>query len=648
MATNLRIRELSISTATGDYPYVFQAPITAVTGPIGCGKSSMLEVIKHTLGGNATLTPVIEENVSKANVLVDCGQQKFQLQRPTRGRMNMVDIRTLANGEKEVEMSVRESEKGDSVSRALLKALGLPMLSIPRSRTRAAAATSSLTFNDVYTYVYLQQAEIDRSVVYHLDSYREPKRKTVFELLFGLTDPELIELEVLRGQVADRIREAQTRASSVGTFLREASAGDEEELAVEHERLRAELASARAQLDDLRNEVKLRSADDAAIRDRIRRADAEASEARQAAVHASGEVSAREALVAQLELDLGRQERLGIATAHLGPIEFVVCPRCLQSLSGREVPDGCCILCAQREPIRLSGSNAEQVEELRHLEAQLEETRQLLESDREHCRSLEARARGLEVIVARLRADLDARTRDFVTPRFEAIADTAASAASSEAGLEAVNRIRAYWSQYRELESEISNLTEHARQLDHAIESGKARLSGHRQRLDELSSIFDEIVRFLEVPWYQSARIDTNTYLPIVNGRPFQTLAVAGGMKTLVNVAYHLALLTFALSQPDTSMPDLLIIDSPRKNLGQSSEDSALTDRIYRRFRMLADAYGNRVQMIIADNDLPPLAREFVHEIHLDYEHPFVPDVQHPGPDAVERIGVKPKLSRVR
>jgi hypothetical protein len=642
MPTNFRIRDLSISTFGGEYSYEFRAPVTTITGPIGCGKSTMLEVIKHVLGGSATLTPVIEDFVTSASLRIKAGEDALWLRRSTRSRMNIAEIREASKGAVEREVSVRESEGIGSLSMLLLNALGIPSLSIPRSRTRLAAATSSLTFNDIFTYLYLQQAEIDRSVVYHLDTYREPKRKTVFELLFGLTEPDLIALQVERGSIADQLRVAQTRAVTVRSFLLESSAGDEEELLIEQSRLTDELRRSQAELRRLRQEVSTASEAGADLRERIRLAEAESTEARTQVAGALAEVSGREALAAQLELDLRRQERLGSASRLLAQVEFVVCPRCMQSLARDVEPgEGCCLLCGQPEIDAMGESNAEQLEESKRLEAQLDETRQLLEADRERLRAVENRIRGLEVTTAGLRSELDARTTQFVTPRFEAIADASSAVARAESSLESVKRIRAYWVQLRELENSIQEYTSRAHDLDDAIGSARARLEEGRQRVSELSETFDEIVRFLEVPWYETASIDSSTYLPVVNGHEFSKLAVAGGIKTLVNLAYHLALLTITLSHDDVSMPNILIIDSPRKNLGHGAEDAALASRIYRRFRMLADTYDQRVQIIVADNDLPPIARDFVYDIHLDYDRPFVRDVTHPGPDAVKRIGAE-------
>jgi hypothetical protein len=109
-------------------------------------------------------------------------------------------------------------------------------------------------------------------------------------------------------------------------------------------------------------------------------------------------------------------------------------------------------------------------------------------------------------------------------------------------------------------------------------------------------------------------------------------------MKALVNDAYHLAALRYALVYADSLMPLLQVIDSPRKNLGSGPDDLLLAENLYRRIRALQDAFGDRFQMILADNDLPGIAAEF-QSITLGYETPGVPFARHPGPDQVQSIG---------
>ncbi|AWS48681.1 AAA family ATPase [Streptosporangium sp. 'caverna'] len=642
MTTHLRLRELIITTRNGDFSYPLSSPVTAIVGPVAAGKSTMLEVIKHVLGGSAILTQVIEEHVLRAQLKIEVGERQLILQRATQGRARTVDIYEASSGEQIGSFPTREGTPVESLSRQLLRALGIPALSITRSRTKATSATSSLTFNDIFSFVYLQQAEIDRSVVGHTEYVREPKRRATFELLFGLTNSELIGLEVQRGQLADALRAAHERANTVKTFLQEASVSNEQQLLAERQQVLAEWRDAQARLGSLRNEVEQLSVAEDALREEIRIADKEGLAIREATNGASAAIARRSALIAQLEVDIQRQERLMVAARRLAPIEFRVCPRCLQSLSGRDVPADHCLVCLQPDATDEANTTAERNEAIDRLESQISETRELLADDQLQLVSLNDHVRGQELLVASLRSELDARTRDFVSPRFEYIASSAAMVATLEARLTMIEQLTSYWDQYRELEGDIAALSEDARRTDEQIEVVRGQLAARRERVNELSVLFDEIVRFLEVPWYESARIDPKTYLPIVNGRPFDKLSVAGGMKTIVNLAYHLSLITYCIPRNDTYLPDLLVIDSPRKNIGTGSADKALTDRIYRRFRMLADLPGSPVQILIADNDLPAIASDFVHKISIDnHENPFVPDVAHPGPDAVERIGAE-------
>ncbi|MFF2387149.1 hypothetical protein [Streptomyces sp. NPDC058108] len=80
------------------------------------------------------------------------------------------------------------------------------------------------------------------------------------------------------------------------------------------------------------------------------------------------------------------------------------------------------------------------------------------------------------------------------------------------------------------------------------------------------------------------------------------------------------------------------MIDSPRKAFGNNDSDRQRAAEIYSRFRTLADAYGERLQLIIADNDPPPISSDSFGKVEFDYENPMVPGVGHPGPDHVTRI----------
>ncbi|GAA3121515.1 hypothetical protein GCM10010466_10540 [Planomonospora alba] len=91
--------------------------------------------------------------------------------------------------------------------------------------------------------------------------------------------------------------------------------------------------------------------------------------------------------------------------------------------------------------------------------------------------------------------------------------------------------------------------------------------------------------------------------------------ASGGGASTALNIAYHLTLLTTALDHPDVLLPNLLIIDSPRKAIGK-----------------------DRIQLIVSDNDIPA---EFVtkrNTIVLTSERSAVPGVTNTGVGEGQRV----------
>ncbi|MGW0727537.1 hypothetical protein [Streptomyces mirabilis] len=92
------------------------------------------------------------------------------------------------------------------------------------------------------------------------------------------------------------------------------------------------------------------------------------------------------------------------------------------------------------------------------------------------------------------------------------------------------------------------------------------------------------------------------------------------------------------LDHADVLVPSLLVIDSPRKAFDNNDSDRQRAAEIYSRFRTLADAYGERLQLIIADNDPPPLTNDSFGKVEFGYENPMVPGVDHPGPDQVPRV----------
>lgn len=639
MTRRLVFQSLSLDTSSGQHTYEFTQPITVLSGPYGTGKSSLLELIKHALGGTATLTPAVQGNVRRVVLTAQVGDRTLILRRSTQGSMGHVDVVDPGSGVTERRLPVKPRTGQPTISSYLLDLLELPQTAIPSSRARSRGKATNITFNSVYTYLYLEQMEIDRSVVHHLDKVREPTRRAVFELLFGLSDAISFDLEVQIGKLNEQITQARAEAKTVRTFLEQSDAPEEDVLRQRRHQLSAESNAATVRLNGLRAQVADRSTLQDELRARLHDAAVLQTKAEAELEAATIAVNERRAVIAQLSVDLAKLDRATVAGRLLAPFEILSCPRCLQSLEQREVPHGHCTVCLQPDVL---ADGAPQPDEdsaaRRRIEEQLRETQQLLEQDEQRVASAAQQVDRVRLTIVLLTRDLEARTRDVVSPLFDEIASESAASARFGAELAELDRLQAFWSQARSLDNRVGTLETRRNELVSELDAARATFTDRSERLEELSTLFDETVQLLNVPWYQSAKIDSVTYLPVVNDTKFEQLtASGGGIATVVNLAYHLTLLSYALSERDLLRPGLLVIDSPRKSLGRADNETIVA--FYRRLETITNEYRDRVQVIVADNDPPPMGTRIKSSITFTYEEPMVPGVVHPGPENVRPIG---------
>lgn len=639
MAVHLRFVSLTITTATAESTYRFDKPATVITGPIGTGKSSLLMLLKHAIGGTAMLTPAVRNHVHHVQAEVVVGGERVVLKRAIAGdaadRVDLLDPRSLAL---ERSLPVQKTPGENTLSDYLLDALGFPREQIA-ARREGTSRPQNLTFSDLYAYVYLQAREIDRQVVGHLESWFEPKRKELFRLMFALTDSVLMELKRTHSALADDLKAKSTEQANVSAFLRASDSRSDDELRAELVHLRDTLGRAEQALATLRSELNEQSAAGTALREELAQAGRAARQAAEELTAARDVLDARAAVVAQIQLDLSRLDRTAAAIGRLSPFEFVVCPRCMQALANRETEPGHCIVCLQPDPIVEDEDLGAVAEARATLNEQLADAVHVHELDSAHLQAVQERSQHADFVETSLRRQLDAQSRDAVAPRFDAIADASSRVAALKASIDAVAQLRASWVRVRLIDEKIRQIKSKRKQVNAEIKQKTQQLAARQTLIAELSTEFSNLLSSWSLPWIDTAIIDSTSYLPIVNGQPLESQqASGGGISTSINVAYSLTLLTSGLDHADVLVPDILVIDSPRKAFGNNDSDRQRAAQIYSRFRTLADAYGPRLQLIIADNDPPPITSDSFGRIEFTYEDPMVPGVEHPGPDQVRRI----------
>ncbi|MDD7938679.1 AAA family ATPase [Actinomycetospora lutea] len=643
VSARFRIDRIRVDTDGGPVEYSFDGPLTVLSGPVGTGKSTLLELVKYALGGNARTTPVVDAHVMSVSLDVTLGRSSLTLQRPVASssfndRHGFVTVTDRTSRGRVGEYSAEPAQE-NSISAFLLEALQLPTDARASAQSRSTKTPPRITFNDIYPYLYVDQPEIDRSIVHHSDSYRAPKRRTAFELLFGISDVNLLKLRADAQVAAQEFDKARADEVRIRKFLGDVQTASREQAVLEQERVTLELQRSRATLQRLREEA---DPDDSRVdvaRDLLSESRERLEIERRRLQEIDRDLEERRGVLASVRQEERRLNRMWDASRRLAAIEFVVCPRCNQSLKGRaHIPHDSCPLCLQTDTVQPMDDDASEADtyELRQLENQAEEIQALLAASTSERMDVEAHIGKLTDNIATLADEVDARTRDLVSPRLQAFADASARAAEAETRIEALEESLRLWDAVEDLSRATKTAKQSMDDLNSRIAEQSRALEASRQEFfADISETYQRTVSALGIPSVTRAHISSRNYLPVVDDIPFDEVST-GGIRTALIVAYWVTLLATAARDTSLDHPRLLIIDSPRKSIGA---DEDLAENLYRQLDILAQTYKSTVQIIVADNKLPSRHAKRWQEIFFDYEtNPVLYAVPHPGPSKVRTL----------
>jgi hypothetical protein len=634
--STFRLRRLRVIREDGEQSWRFSTGVTVVVGPVGAGKTSMLELIKYALGGDGVLSRAVQQVAVRVAVEVELESGTFQLSRAVERAAGIVEVNA---GDGPVRrLPIRGKADRQTVSDWLLDNAGIPRVRLGRAsskRSSAAKLYARIGFGDIYRFMYLDQSEIDRSTVRHSDKILNANRKRAFEVLYGLTGPEIAELEAEIDRLAEAADRQRAQTATIESFLRVTDpAGSLQQARGEALQVDGRLAAAEQQLRALRSRAREASHAISGLREELAAVTHQAGRARVQRAERFAQVDRLRLARAGAVSDHARSLQAAAATAVFSTLTYSQCPRCLQALRLDHGPDRCGV-CAQLEPepVTTQAIDAER----RRLEQQVVETDDLIYGATRAADEIDRAIEELETAAARLRARMDEQAATAVTPFVEELSTLTAEAARLQERRDAIQQRIVRYERLEQLRDEITRLVTEQDAKERQLVAARQVRNEARARIGDLSANFTAILERFEPPWYEGSHIDEKTYLPVVNGGPLE--GNSAGVKTMINDAYYLANLTTALQQSSRIfLPGFLIIDSPRKNFGSGRKDRDAGKRIYSSIDALRGAYGNRVQIIVADNDLPREYQSRFKVMTLSYDNPLLDAVHHPGEGNVETI----------
>lgn len=634
MTVKFRVETVHLDTLEGAVHYEFPSDLTVLAGQTGVGKTTLLELIKFGLGADGLLAPVAREHVTDVHLSLAVGDQRLQISRGLDDeRRRVLRVRDLISDDRLPDYTVGGERP---ISGLLLEAMGIaPGLRAAARGSRSTTAGSEITFNDILRFMYVPQSEMNRDIAGSREGYYDPKRKSVFELLFGITSSSMLEMRSEINTLRGEIEIAEREAGIVRQFLSDTGVTNRVETERRLQSVRAAEADAQTTLGTLRGEL-ADAIDERSqvLRDLLSGAENSLAEARELASELTRQREDYENERRRVAQDIERIARVEAAGHRLASIEFLVCPRCTQRLDNRDVPDGRCRVCLQEDIV--SGLPASDQYETGQLREQLTE----IDDQLGIIRNQESETREAIVhrstLVRSLTAEIDERTATRITPRLQAYADAAAKVAASTSEQRSLEQVLLQWDRSDDLASIAEDLASRRARLQAELNAAEGALSQRKAELfAELDREFENTVTDFGIPSIQSASISPDSYLPLLNGRPFSEVSAGGGIITATQVAYWVSLMTVALRRRDTNMPAFLLLDSPR--LALNAEDD-IAAQMYRRFVTQVGVTPGRLQFIVADNELPRGVDHIFSEVTFSYDSPTIASVKHPGPAHVETL----------
>lgn len=331
MGSELRVRRVRLNPPNDHHSWEFPNGVTVIVGASGGGKTQLLNLIRSGFGLDVPLVKQVRQSADAVILDVEIHGTPILLTR--RFSDTAVDVSDGDNPVRTFSLNPKHKTLpllGDW----LLQRLGIPVVRVGASRKAKSNRTTRISFEDVFAYCDLEQDEMDRSTVYDRDTFRNIKRASTFELLYGIIDAQIADLEAERLQLQADVEGRTTRVKEVRSFVHDKNLA--ESMAAIDVRL-AHITERRTTL-----EAQLQGA----------REDAEKAAA--SVTGLPGQIAATERSLASAEAELGDviQELAGVGRAAnqldrdlqvvregsdtqsiLDAIPFVTCPRCDQPLS---------------------------------------------------------------------------------------------------------------------------------------------------------------------------------------------------------------------------------------------------------------------------------------------------------------------------
>lgn len=601
--SRLYIHTLRLCGVRKNYEINFKRGLNYISGPTSTGKTSILEMINYVLGADRHKSYIeIGEACTDAQLDIEIVEERYRFTRRLFEFTLPIKVEMWDEEVKEYKyfdtFEIDSPSNENSLSAFLVRKIGLGNLKI---------ANQQFSFRDLFKYSYLKQTDIDSEDLMG-ESYwaTNNKRRNTFEIIFNIYDEMVAALKASLKEKSEERDSFKIQLEGVSRFIDATDIGNISSYRTRRKELEGKLAELKEKLLS----VKMNKTEDndvtKELRNKIVKIKNEIKLLAEQKVDQDEYIAKLKLLLNQYKVDVDKCKMLLVGVPEINKYAFLVCPNCLKPL--KEHDEIHCALC--NNDMSKDVSDILQVKkEMTLLKRRHTELEKHIELEKEKSSKLEKQISEKKSMLMEATSELSHLQEGYVNPYIEQI-----EFLNFEIGK--CNR------QIQEIDSNLQMLEEYER-LRKLLKSKEDDLSGIRKSINnliaeqndkteiikELTSVFNGYLQSFHFPKLDYGYIDGKNYLPYVRGRKYNDLGSLGGV-TLIVMAYYLAITKMTLDTEKFYHLNLLMIDSPRKNLGANAtqeefRDEEIFNSIIKTFIELGKEQEENLQLIIVSNGYP-------------------------------------------
>ena len=599
----LLLKTLRLIGVRKNYEVHFHKGLNYISGPTSTGKTAILELIDYAFGKKNHKSYIeIGESCTDVELEFYISENLYKIKRPLSAFKEPVLLQTYDSVKEKftqartLEIDIPSNEK--SLSYFLLSKLNLTNLII---------RGDDFSFRDLFKFSYLKQTNIDNENILNEQNWAlNGKEKATFEIILDIYDSLLGDLQQSLKIEKENLKVKEIRYEAVREFLKTAEVENYETVQVKSVDIDSKLEDINSKIENYKSDIlKTEVGND------VNELVVLISDQKEKLSNLRNKFSDQEQYIQKLQLlenqyfaDIEKISEQIAGIKAINKYEYLYCPNCLRPISLHE--ESSCLLCHQNmDDIVIEINDLKK--ERKKLTKKKNELHTYIDSEKEKNIRVGLEINKLQDNINSDEEKLDNLTRQYINPLATEISLLSIKSGQLYEEKKSLNESLKFIEELTNLEMLLSEKRIEVEGIEEQIERQKHK-AAKEGKLKQLSEIFSTILLSFDFPNLYEAYIDTKSYLPHVRGRKYSDLGSLGAV-TLITMAYYLSIMICSEVKTGNHL-GLLMIDTPRKNLGASStstefRDEKIYESIINYFLQLGKECKNDFQLIIVNNGYP-------------------------------------------